>query len=236
MADRKLINDYEDALLNLAVSDMLEQYGKELEEKYKYVEDVPPSPEAAEKFEKELNKAYRNGQLRSFRTKIAKFGKYAVTVCAAFIVVFAVSVISVDAFRLRFLEWLFNIHESHSSLNISNDNNAYSNMVHADYLPDGYELVNYNNNRNVIELCYSNNINNIKIRVYLNDYNDFNFNIDNENTSSEEVYINGDKGQYRKSELMSAIFWYSDEKTYCISTDDIQIDKEKLVEIAQSIN
>ena len=231
MADRKLISDYENALMNLAVSDMLEQYGKELEEKYKDVEDVPPSPEAAEKFEKELNKAYRNGQLRSFRTKIAKFGRYAVTVCAAFIIVFAVSVVSVDALRLRFLEWLFNIHESHSSLNINNK--VYSNMVHAGYMPKGYELINYNNDDNIIDLCYSNNINNINIRVYLND---FTFNTDNENTSSEEVFINGNKGQYQKKELISTMFWYSNEKSYCISTDDMQITKEELVKIAQSVN
>lgn len=231
MADRKLINDYEDALLNLAVSDMLEQYGRELEEKYKDVEDVPPSPEAAEKFEKELNKAYRNGQLRSFRTKIAKFGKYAVTVCAAFIVVFAVSVVSVDAFRLRFLEWLFNIHESHSSLNI--DNKVYSNMIYADCLPDGYELVNYKKDLNVIELCYSDNINNIKIRVYLNDST---FDTDNENTSSEEVYINGNKGQYQKKELITSIYWYKDQQTYWISTNDTNISKDEIIKIAQSIN
>lgn len=233
MADRKLINDYEDALMNLAVSDMLEQYGRELEEKYKDVEDVPPSPEAAEKFEKELNKAYRNGQLRSFRTRIAKFGKYAVTVCAAFIVVFAVSVVSVDALRLRFLEWLFNIHESHSSLNISNDNSAYSNMVHADYLPDEYELINYNNYGSLIELCYSNNINDVKIRVYLKD---FTFNTDNENTLSEEVYINGNKGQYQKKELISSIYWYKDEQAYWISTNDTNISKDEIIKIAQSIN
>ena len=231
MADSKLINDYEDALMNLAVSDMLEQYGRELEEKYKDVEDVPPSPEAAEKFEKELNKAYRNGQLRSFRTRIAKFGKYAVTVCAAFIVVFAVSVVSVDALRLKFLEWLTNIHESHSSLNI--DNKVYSNMVHADYLPYGYELINYSNDGDLIEVCYSNNINKVNIRVYLND---FTFITDNENTSSEEVYINGNKGQYQKKELISTIFWYSSEKSYCISTDDMQITKDEFVKIAQSVN
>lgn len=234
MADRKLINDYEDALMNLAVSDMLEQYGRELEEKYKDVEDVPPSPEAAEKFEKELNKAYRNGQLRSFRKKIAKFGKYAVTVCAAFIVVFAVSVVSVDAIRLRFLEWLFNIHESHSSLDISNYNNAYSNMVHADYLPDGYELINYNNDGDLIEVCYNNNITNVNIRVYLNDCT---FNADNENTSlSEEVYINGNKGQYQKKELTSTLLWYDNKNSYWISTNDSGISKDEIIKIAQSIN
>lgn len=231
MADRKLINDYENAVMNLAISDMLEQYGRELEEEYKDVEDIPPSPEAAEKFEKELNKAYRNGQLRSFRTRIAKFGKYAVTVCAAFIVVFAVSVVSVDALRLRFLEWLINIHESHSSLNI--DNKAYSNMVHADYLPDGYRLINYNNDGDLIEICYSNNINKVNIRVYLNDCT---FNTDNENTSSEEVYINGNKGQFQKKELASTLLWYDNKNSYWISTNDSGISKDEIIKIAQSIN
>ncbi len=233
MADRKLIKDYEDAVMNLAVSDMLEQYGKELEEKYKDVEDVSPSPEAAEKFEKALNKAYRNGQLCAFRKKAAKFGKYAVTVCAAFIVVFAVSVVSVDAFRLRFLEWLTNIHESHSSLKINTSSSTYYDMIHADYMAEGYKLTNYNNYGDLIEIYYSNNINNVKIYVYL-DY--FTFNTDSENTLSEDVYINGDKGLYQKKELTSTIFWYNGEKSYCISTNDIQITKDELVKIAQSIN
>lgn len=192
-----------------------------------------PSPEAAEKFEKELNKAYRNGQLRSFRTKIAKFGRYAVTVCAAFIIVFAVSVVSVDALRLRFLEWLVNIHENYTTINLLQNDKQDSNVILADYMPQGYKLINYNNDGSVIELYYSNDINNVKIRVYLNA---FVFNTDNENTSSEEVYINGNKGQYQKKELTSAIFWYKDEKPYCISTNDVQITKEELVKIAQSIN
>lgn len=233
MADRKLINDYEDALMNLAVSDMLEQYGRELEEKYKDVEDVPPSPEAAEKFEKELNKAYRNGQLRSFRTKAVKFGKYAITVCAAFIVVFAVSVVSVDALRLRFLEWLFNIHGSHSSLNINTSNSAYDDIIHADYMVYGYKLTNYSNSNDEIEICYNNNTKYVKIRVYLNAYT---FNTDNENTSSEEVYINGNKGQYQKKESIISIYWYKDEQAYWISTNDPTISKEEFIKIAQSIN
>ncbi len=233
MVDRKLINDYENALMNLAVSDMLEQYGKELEEKYRDVEDVQPAPEAEAQFEKSLNKAYRNGQLRSFCKKITKFGRYAITVCAAFIIVFAVSVISVDALRSRFLEWLVNIHGSHSSLKINTSNSAYDDIMHTDYMADGYELINYNNDHNVIEICYSNNVNNIKIRVYLHDYT---FNIDNEDTSSEEVYINENKGQYQKKKSISTIFWYDDKNSYWISTNDSSISKDEIVKIAQSVN
>lgn len=236
MNDQKLINDYENAVMELAVSDMLEQYGKELEEKYKYDEDIAPSPEAVAKFEKSLNKAYKAGRLRSFRTKALKFGRYAVTICAVFVIIFATSVISVDAIRLKFIEWLTNIHGTHNLLNISNDNNAYSNMIYADNLPDEYEIINYNNDGNTIEICYSNNITYIKIFVFLDYLNDYTFNTNIENTLSTEIYINGNRGQYQENGSSSSIFWYVSEKSYCISTNDAQISKDKLVEIAQSIN
>lgn len=233
MADRKLINDYENAVMNLAVSDMLEQFGRELEEKYKDAEDVSPSPEAAEKFEKELNKAYKSGQLRSFRAKAVKFARYAVTVCAAFIVIFAVSVVSVDALRFRFLEWLTNIHGNYTTINNVKTEEKNSNVILAYYMPKGYELINYNNDSSVIELCYSNNTTSIKIHIYL-DY--FIFNTDNENILLEEVYINENKGQYQIKELTSTLFWYDGEKSYCVSTNDMQITKDELIKIAQSIN
>lgn len=236
MNDQKLINDYENAVMELAVSDMLEQYGKELEEKYKHDEDIAPSPEAAAKFEKSLNKAYKARRLRSFRTKALKFGRYAVTICAVFIIIFATSVISVDAIRIKFLEWLISIHGTYNSLIISDDNSAYKNMICADNLPNGYELTKYNYNDNLIEAYYSNKTNYVKILVYSDHFNGITFNTDNENPLSEDVYINENRGQYQNSDTASTIFWYNGEKSYCISTDDAQITKDILVEIAQSIN
>lgn len=233
MADRKLIEDYENSLLDLAVSEMLEQYGRELEEKYKDAPDVSPSPESAAKFERELNKAYKRGQLLSFGKKTLKIGRYAITACAAFIIVFTVSVISVDALRFRFLEWLTNIHESHSSLDIEANGGSFDDIIHADYMLPEYELVNYNNDGYLVEIRYSNGTYDINIRVYLND---FAFNTDSENTSLEDVYINDIKGRYQTNTSASTIFWYDGENSYCISTNDAQITKEEFVKIAQSIN
>ena len=59
MSDRKLINNHENDITNLVVADMLEQYGRELEEKYRYKEDIAPSPEAETKFKKSLNRVYK---------------------------------------------------------------------------------------------------------------------------------------------------------------------------------
>lgn len=236
MADRKLINNYENSVMDLAVSEMLEQYGRELEEKYRDVPDVSPSPEAAANFESELDRAYKRGQLRSFRQKLTKIGRYAVTVCAVFIIILTVSVISVDALRFRFLEWLIDIHESHSSLNISKDDKSYSDMIHVDYVPPKYKMKNYIYDGDLVEICYENDTSYVKIQVYLNDYNDFTFNSDNENILSEEIYINENRGQYQKKTSTSTIFWYSGENSYCISTNDMQISKDEFIKIAQSVN
>ena len=52
MADRKLMEEYENSVMSLAVSEMLEEFGKELEEEYKNMDDIPDNPEAGEKFYK----------------------------------------------------------------------------------------------------------------------------------------------------------------------------------------
>lgn len=59
MRNRKLTNNHENHIIELAVSDMMEQYGRELEEKYRYVEDITPSSEANAKFKESLNRAYK---------------------------------------------------------------------------------------------------------------------------------------------------------------------------------
>lgn len=48
--------EIENDVMYRAVSDMLEQYGAELIEKYKDVEDISPSPSAVEKFKQALNR------------------------------------------------------------------------------------------------------------------------------------------------------------------------------------
>ena len=122
MADRKLMEEYENSVMSLAVSEILEEFGKELEEEYKNMDDIPDNPEAGEKFYKALDREYRKGRIRSFGKKAATFGRYAVTVCAVIIVFFSISVVSVDALRIKFLDWLTNIHSTHTTYNESRQN------------------------------------------------------------------------------------------------------------------
>ena len=88
MSERRLREDLENSLISIAVSDMLEEYGKQLTEEYNQLEDVAEPDEAsATKFEKALNKHFRKEKLRSLRNSAGKIARYAVTACAALIVI-----------------------------------------------------------------------------------------------------------------------------------------------------
>lgn len=229
MADRKLMEEYENSVMSLAVSEMLEKLGRELEEEYKDMEDIPPNPEASEKFYKALDKEYRKGQIRSFGKKAARFGRYAITVCAAVIVVFSISVVSVDALRLKFLDWLTNVHSTHTAYNSSQSINS----VYPEYLPKGYVLQSYNYEGSLTTESFVNSSEDcITIIISPNNYV---FNSDNEDTYSEKVEINDYTGIYSNKDNCSTLIWNSEEETYTITTNDSSITKETIVKIAQSL-
>lgn len=231
MADRKLMEEYENSVMSLAVSEMLEKFGKELEEEYKNMEDIPPNPEASEKFYKALDKEYRKGQIRSFGKKAARFGRYAITVCAAVIVVFSISVVSVDALRIKFLDWLTNVHSTHTSYN---DIDHVKSSVFPEYIPSGYLLQSYNKDENLITEVYTND-NDCILSIIINTDNIV-FNSDNESTDSELIEIDEFIGIYTQREDSKSLVWNDEKASYIISSNDIAISKETIVKIAQSLN
>lgn len=231
MADRKLMEEYENSVMSLAVSEMLEKLGRELEEEYKDMEDIPPNPEASDKFYKALDKEYRKGQIRSFGKKAARFGRYAITVCAAVIVVFSISVVSVDALRIKFLDWLTNVHSTHTTYN---DIDHMNDSIFPEYVPNGYSLQFYNKDENLITETYSNE-DDFFITIVINNNNNSVYNIDNEETDYEIVEINDNTGLITNKEGLISLIWNDSTNNYFISTNDTTINADSIVKIAQSL-
>ena len=230
MADRKLMEEYENSLMSLAVSEMLEKMGKELEEEYKNMEDIPPDPEAGKKFYKAIDREYKKGRRRAFGKKAAKFGRYAVTVCAAVIVAVSISVVSVDALRVKFLDWLANIHSTHDSYN---DFSHMNDVYFPEHIPNGYSLKTFNNEGVLISETFTDSSDNyIKLIICPED---FVLNSDNEENDIENVNVNNSTGIYMIKDKFVSLIWNVDGKKYTMSTNDVSISKEELVKIAQSI-
>lgn len=235
MADRKLMEEYENSVMSLAVSEMLEEFGKELEEEYKNMDDIPDNPEAGEKFYKALDREYRKGRIRSFGKKAATFGRYAVTVCAVIIVFFSISVVSVDALRIKFLDWLTNIHSTHTTYN---DSYSINDVISPSYLPDGYNLQLYSRDDTLTTQRFVNGKGSsisISISTSITTPSNVVINTDNESTYSEFIDVNGNVAVYTQKDEISSLMWIDGNTSYLITTSDNTISEDILVKIAQSL-
>lgn len=235
MADRKLMEEYENSVMSLAVSEMLEEFGKELEEEYKNMDDIPDNPEAGEKFYKALDREYRKGRIRSFGKKAATFGRYAVTVCAVIIVFFSISVVSVDALRIKFLDWLTNIHSTHTTYN---DSYNINDVISPGYLPDGYNLQLYSRDDTLTTQRFVNGKGSsisISISTSITTPSNVVINTDNESTYSEFIDVNGNTAVYTQKDEISSLMWIDGNTSYLITTSDNTISEDILVKIAQSL-
>ena len=194
------------------------------------MEDIPPNPEASEKFYKALDKEYRKGQIRSFGKKAARFGRYAITVCAAVIIVFSISVVSVDALRIKFLDWLTNVHSTHTTYNDIDHNND---IMLLENIPNGYCLQLYNYNGYLTTETFVNSSENfITLIISPKDYV---FNSDNESNYSETVVINDIIGLYSMKDNCITLIWTMDDSNYTITTNDMTLSQEMIIKIAESI-
>lgn len=232
MNDKKLYEEYENAALGMAVSDMLEQLGKQYEEEAKSLDDVTPSPEAEAEFEKALNREYRKSIIRSFGKSALKGSKYLLTACAAVIIVFAVSVVSVDAFRLRFIRWLTNISGGYNTL--STDNSVSTDVNFPKFIPNNYKLNSYEYNPNIITYRYSSDADKY---LCINKYaGQTTLNHDNENISEYTEIIDEQQVYYisKKNNTVSVV-WATDKSTYSIFTNDLSVPNDILVKIAKSL-
>lgn len=242
MSERRLREDLENSLISIAVSDMLEEYGKQLTEEYKQLEDVAvPDEASAKKFEKALNKHFRKEKLCSLRSSAGKAARYAVTACAALIIIVSVSIISVDAFRLKFLEWLSSIHSSHTVVSVvdpTQNNNDYNDiLVNFDIpsdLPRGYKLTSAVDKNGIAVINFEKSEFYISITAFQLDQT---INVDNENTNDyEEVAINNYYGYYTYKDGISNLTWHTDNKSFAMLSNSPDISKDELIEIAESIN
>lgn len=243
MSKNNIDKRIEESAISTATAEMMEIKGKKLWEEYEGIDQstlIRPDERHKSEFEAALNKAYRNERIISFFKGLAKPARMVITSLAAIIIVFSISVVSVDALRIKFLDWLMGFHNSHTITNTINsyDNNVvgnnsfWNNMIAPSILPKGYYFQSANSENNVVTITYENQISFITIIEYSLDQT---VSIDNEDTSMfEYISINGFDGiLVQKGDIMS-ITWHSEAQTYAIFTNDTNISKLEFIEIAEN--
>lgn len=173
---------------------------------------------------------------KSERRKIAakKFRKYAVRAACIFLalIVFSCATIfSVSAWRIRFLNFMFNKEAPNTDYNFTDEKPApqMDDRLKLNYIPKGFELDDTNKTSESITIVFT------KEEQYFQaamESIDINFGIDTENATVEKLKINDCEAMYISNPNINAIIWHDNNYAYSVFGN---ISKNEIIKIAKGL-
>jgi hypothetical protein len=243
----KLIEDYEQSLIKLALTSYAELDGKKLmqeNEKLKVDSFYQPTEEAKRKFNKTINKYYHKQKMKEvFSISYKYLNKIAVFLIIV-TVLLSVSIFTVEGVRIKVLNLIMNIQNGYTEIRLDNDkenkniigNNLYINWDNAyapTYIPNGYSIRNLTNNKNLKAIEYANKNGETILFQQLDEKGSAN--IDTEDADKvEKIVIQGCDGLLVNKDGLITVIWNAESFILNTPTDNLQ--NEDVVKIAESVS
>jgi hypothetical protein len=241
----KLYEEYEDSFFKLVMYDVAEKEGKlflEDIEGFKGHSNDLPSKEALRKFNKQLNthfKKKKNYAAKERRLRI--FNRAAVAILVVIVILFT-TVASVQALRIRVLNFFMDINPKYTSFHLKESNNNSSSQNPAinwakayvpTYIPSGYKISNSTNSKSLKRIIFENEQNKDSLIIYMELSEAHSPAVDTENASVfKKVNINGHEGTLVIKNSIVTIVWQVDNSLFTIQAP---ISEEIAIKMAQGV-
>lgn len=214
-----------DALLKEAAVAANQEFGESLCDPE---EDIVFSKE----HEKKMQKLFRKDRNKLLMKKVKKVSKIAACILLVLTVGTGVTIFSVEAWRVKFLNFVFEVEQPNTDYNFSETGGTTFNNdeVQLNYLPMGFDLVEDVTTQNAICLTFANG--DIYFRIDVEDI-DINASTDTENAITEGIRINEMyEAIYITNPNVNTLIWHNYEYSFSISGN---ITKEEFIKIAENI-
>ncbi|MHB8076729.1 DUF4367 domain-containing protein [Desulfosporosinus fructosivorans] len=202
---KKLYEEYEDSLFRLVMHDAAEKEGKlflEEKEKLKHDPELLPSEEAFQRFSQQLDTRLKQPKAYVTRQRILKvLNRVAVAMLVVIVLLFT-SVVSVEAFRVRVLNFLMDIQPKYTSFQLKESDSGsggespvvnWTKAYVPTYIPEGYKVSNVSNDEFVKKIVFENQQGSLILYTELSEGNSHG--VDTENASVlKPITINGHEG------------------------------------------
>lgn len=240
---KKLYEDYEDSLFRLIMDEAAEKEGQGYLEEMERLKSDPesmPSKEAFQKFNRQLDAYYKknNDSLRKKRIQ-GILNKAAIAAVIVIALLFT-TVASVQALRIKVLNFFIDVQSDHTSFQIKDDDNStnnsapvvnWSNAYVPTYIPDGYEASKISDNGFTKAIIYANQqgstISYSELSV------DSELALDTENADKfESLDINNHQGTLIVKNSVTTIVWQMDDRMFLIHS---QTDEDIVIKVARSV-
>ena len=214
-----------DSMLEDIVPGVSEQRGRDMAEPE---ENITFSPE----HEKKMKKLFQKERRSVFRKKSAKYSKRAALFLVGAVLISSVTIMSVEAWRVRVLNYFLNIAQERTEMKWSDENKGDSyatDEVTLGYIPHGFELERSVPKREGLSLTFRKNELSFHVSIYpLRGSLGF----DTEDAEIKKVSINGAEGVLSIKENVTILVWNDTESAYLINGN---ISEEEIIKIAENL-
>ncbi len=223
MGENKKLNQILDEIIDDAANAAAEDIGNQMKNPQEEIE-------FSERHEKIMQQLFQKERKKARKKKWISYTKRAACFLLALVVISGITIFSVDAWRVKFLNFVLEGGEPNSNYNFNEGGNAYSDgEITLGYLPEGFELVENVSSRENISLTFAKGDWYFTFKVSSIDINS---SIDTEDGNTERITINGNEAIFTTNPNINAVIWHDDKYSYRVLGN---ITKEELIQIAKNV-
>lgn len=239
--DRKLYEDYEQALFRLVVHEAAKHEGSSLLEENQRLKDLSeshPSEEALRRFTERLDASLLKQKVDARRKRLPKLLRRMAVAVVAICFVFFAAMTTVQAFRVKVMNFWMSIQPGYTIFRLQEDGTSnkgnlvvdWTNAYVPTYVPEGYEVSSVNVSQFVKRIVLQAEKSSI---VYMEMTGATSPTVDTENASLlETISINGLSGMLVEKNGLVTIVWSSNERMFMVET---QADIDTAMKVAQGV-
>lgn len=234
----ELIRGYEDIQFRILVHDYSMYEAEIIQEENSNVY-VLPTADASKRFSRVMDKAFQRERRQVMIRSLPKTLNRVAVILFVCLFMFSVSIVSVQALRVDFLNLLISFQKEYTSIHLDSINMVVGDSLIVPwsasyapiYVPVGYKIIRINYSEHM-KAIYFEKDSNKSISYY--EYADANAaNLDTENADLiEEVHVNGFKGLFIEKDGYTTVAWAMQNRMFIIVA---QIDRDEIVRIAENV-
>lgn len=183
----------------------------------------------SERHEKNMQQMFRR-EARKIRMKqLARYSKRCACILVVLVAVATVSVLNVDALKIRFLHFKPDPSKPNADFYFRDDKSTYyrDGDINIDYIPEGFELTEVSK---VVDYDYVFENGDMYFAVSRSDI-ETEHNLDTENMTIEQLKIRGHDATLMTRPSLAILVWYTDYDIYIIFSN---LPKEEVVKIGEN--
>lgn len=226
MNENKLYDKLLDDLISHAAPIAIKEMVNEMDE--------PEPVEFSKEHEAKMKQLFKKERNRLRYKKILRHSKRVAIFIIILITVITVSIFSVEAWRIKVLNFIINMQQTHSEIDFNKEivqgDSYISDEISFEYIPNGFKLQSNNYEENMLFLRFTNKEQYFRFSTATIEGN---MGIDTENGDVKRVIINENEGIYSTNNNINILVWHDNDLSYTLFGNIKEIE---MIKIAENIN